>query len=387
MPTWLKHAIPLVVFLLAACLFHCQVAEPYVYRSDIRLHIKYALAGEGYSLMALALRWLVGLFGNSPAWPIAIFEAFLVAGAYYPMMGICRKIVQNEWVACAIAGGLFFWSSICIPFVSPFFYQNGIVTQPWHNSTYLGMRLFAAVVMYWLFDVLPRYAEHLTFGEWIKLALSLTLATLMKPNFLMAFSPALLLTLAVQTCMDKFAVRRVMGALKLGAVVFPALAVLYVQGRIVYDANASEGASGIAFLFFPSPFFAVGFWQVFLKLFRGLALAMLVLAVHFWKNASALTAGEKFLYVQEVMGLFFAWFFVETGPRAMHGNFGWGSLVTAYLLYGVVLARLGKDILDWRRGKTGRMVYCMVGIMLALGHLMSGILYFARLMRAWPYMF
>lgn len=385
-PSWLEHAVFGIVFLLAVWLFQHQIADPAAYLSDTPTHIEFAVAGRGYSLMAVFLCDLVLAFGGWSSWAVAVFEALLAVGVYYPMAGLCRKILKSGRAAAAVSGILLFWSSIYIPAMDERFYAGSFVTQPWHNITYFGMRLFATWTTCRLFDILPRFGVRFSAMDWVRLALPLALATAIKPNFFLAFSVSLLLFLACHVCAGRFARRFWEDALKLGTVVFPSAAILFLQSCILY-AGGTGGASaqsGIAFLFPSSPWFAAGAWPFLLVLSRSLALALLVLAFHCRKGAG-LSAGEKFLYLQETAGLFFFLFFVETGPREFHGNFGWTAYVTAYLLYGAVLARFAEDWTEWRLGGKGRIAYLVAGTLLLAGHAASGMAYFARLLAGIPY--
>ena len=179
-----KYFIPAVLLILFTLLAYRQIKVPKGYPSDISQHIRIAKEGRGYSFLYKTLELLLMFAGKRyKAIIIALFEGFLSVLTIYPTAAWMRKRYQTDnWIAFLAAEGMLFLSSIYLPVLQPYFYKSGIVTQPWHNITYIGMRLFAALTLCFFSDILDMYQQELSFRDWLKIALPLAVATGIKPE-------------------------------------------------------------------------------------------------------------------------------------------------------------------------------------------------------------
>ena len=365
--------IPVLLMIIFTRLFYDQIKYPDFYKSDISAHIKIAAQGRGYSFLYGALGLIIHASGGRyQSIIIAAFEGLMTVLTVYPMAAwMVKRFHIQKWTAYLAAAGLLFCSSIYLPVLQPLFYKSGIVTQPWHNITYMGMRLFAIMTMCGFSDVLDRYQEKISVKDWLKIAIPLAVSTGIKPVFLLAFSWALLLFLIIDAIRGKFRGRVLIQCVKLGTTVFPSLILLYIQSRILYG----SGSSGIRFSLTASTFFANGFSWTLIKLLRALLLAVIVMLY----NRSDQRKATGFVYVLYLVALFQVIMFSETGPRENHGNFYWILYICGFILYGHVIANWIKNIKENNWQTTKDKWYGTVTSVLTLAHLISGIAYFVMI--------
>lgn len=72
-----------------------------------------------------------------------VFAAAFLVKTMLKQMGVEAK--ANDYIA--LSAGALFIASIYVLGIFPHFYNEALATQPWHNATYLLMRLFGALVM------------------------------------------------------------------------------------------------------------------------------------------------------------------------------------------------------------------------------------------------
>ncbi len=273
-----------------------------------------------------------------------------------------------------------FLSSIAVPFVHPYFYHFGIVTQPWHNITYIGMRAFALITIFAINDALIRYKDSFSMINWLLIVIPLTIATTIKASFTIAFSCALLVLLVYDAIQERFSKNIIISCIKMGTVVFPSIIVMYIQSTILYGDNSS----GILISIIQSRFFSTGLHIVVLRLLCNLTLPAIVFIYHFRKGD--IKKIEIFITVQFAIGLTEVILLQETGKRAGHGNFLWTMYIVGYLLFMWVFGRILSDIKklteEVQRGgviKGNNMLYILTCGILSTLHIISGIVYFASL--------
>ena len=370
--------ICILIFVVTLRLFYYQITDSEVFPSDTPEHIGFALRGVGYSYLMPAIGIIMNAFGIYGYVAVAVFEALAIITTIYVSkrtIMYCGKI--SEKPAFVISVSLMFLSSLYIPVLQPLFYKSGIVSQPWHNITYIFMRLFAVLTIAGTWYTLSKYQECLTMKEWGGIAIPLCLSTAVKPSFLIGYSWALLLFLIIDVIRERFAPHAFVQCIKLGTSVFPSLIIMYFQATDhLYKLG---GESGIEFSLMSSKFFSFGFTGTIIKLIRGLLLVSIVV----FYNRKRLIKEEYFIIAQYLMSLFVLIFFHETGNRASHGNFAWGIYSAGYLLMAFAWTRLANNYsaVSTRRKKlsTYEKCYFVICVILSVWHVASGVAYFTIL--------
>lgn len=218
-----------------------------------------------------------------------------------------------------------FIASTYIPFLYTEFYKSGLATQPWHNSTYLLMRLLGIIVMVVYIKIEAHYLTGISIKEAALFTLLLVLVNYAKPNFIIAFAPMMLIFL--MNDFIRLRGKKTIQMIKFGVCVLLSLWVLVFQYQILYpdggDSAIAFNQTGIQELF-ASPL-------VVAKIIAGLGFPIIVLILAVWKRYCPL------ILIQSWVLFLISWmeviFLTETGSRATHGNFYWGLRMMAFILY------------------------------------------------------
>lgn len=231
--------IALALFELSYALFSREAAQCAGalgnYASDLPQHISFGLHGQGYSLLYIIIGVLAGAFG---AGAVCAFESLLVVLTWYFAARLIEKISGfYSTVSLYVSLGLIFLTTINLPGIYSFYYVNSIITQPWHNITYIGMRLFAVLTIFFFIDLYRSCPGQILLKDYAPVSLFLFLSACMKPNFLVSFSLALLIVLIADFTKDRRRVHNIRKYVIIGSTVFPSLAVLYLQSRLLYPAG------------------------------------------------------------------------------------------------------------------------------------------------------
>lgn len=368
-------ALSCVVFWATRRLFLNQILCQF--ESDLPAHISAAMAGDYYSINSILLRLFNHIGGYSA---IASYLSAVVVLTMWATAWMVKTLLRiNDPDSkrtltrlFAVTAPLVFLSSIYLPGRYGVFYyvaENHVTdfTQPWHNSTYLLMRLFSLVAMTLYFRIQSRYLKKYAWVEWSLFLLSLVAVNAAKPNFFLAFAPAALCFFAY----DLIRSRKLKPIIWFGISFLLSLPVLLFQRSVLYSSGEEE-QSGI---------------ELSTRLFKHvlqnrILLPHLVAGASFVVLVTALCVihreGKRSLWLGWTAYLFSfltRWFLFETGPRATHGNFAWGAKGMAFLLTAICLERLIDMKLKKKISMNAYLAACAL-LALMIG---SGAVYFVKL--------
>jgi len=385
-----KFCLIVVFYSLFTLLFYRQAVEYNgKYFSDLPAHINIGIQGGDYSV----LYFIMGIICRLPrySFAIALFESSIVILTFLTAEKYLRVHfdIGSRWTVWVAAGSLFF-CSIYTPRYYQYYYSWSLITQPWHNITYFGMRLFSVPVFFHTLRVLEEYRQHFTWKDWMTLAIPLLLSAAIKPNFLAGYSFALLCVLVIDFVRDCFAKElrpsSFLRYIGLGSIVFPAVIVLLYQMLILYgEQNGAAPDSVITLVFLKSQFFELGMLKTIIGIVRDMAFPVLV-AVYGYKHFSK---KDMFVWLLFLITLVQRIIIEETGPRASHGNFTWGIYNAGYLLYLYmvpVFIQLVRKI-PWKRKGLLDKLCTLAGSGLLCAHLFCGLQYFILILCGKNYFF
>ena len=309
-------------------LFYMQAIEYNgMYYSDLPDHIKISTEEISYSFLYLIIRIIFLLFSKYAYVILAVFEGLAVAGTWY----YAKRYIQNncnlsDSRASIVSVILLSFTSIHLPSISNSYYMGLLVTQPWHNITYIFMRCFAVMTIYYFRDIYVQFFrnEEIKLKDIAFVSGLLLLTTCIKPNFYMFFAIVICVNVGVLLVKKRVRFRN---CLYMFLALIPAGLAILIQGLILYI-NPSDEKSGIA-IGLSYFFFFGGAKGLLLKVFGG----FLLLLVIFVLKRDALQPMDFFYVEMLLCALLEAMLFSETGPREMHGNFMWGVYVAAYMIY------------------------------------------------------
>jgi len=359
-----------VIALLSSFLFYRQITGYNgLYISDLPTHIKQAVTTENYSVCFLLIKLVYTMSGGS-SYALALLE-----GVIFGLTWICTTLTIKKisglpgWICRTVSFTLLFLTNIYIPGLFPRFYMGSLISQPWHNITYASMRPFAVLTMLFFSDLLQIYRteKRISWKYWGLTCFALFMSTIMKPNFLMAFAPALLIILII----DFFGKRNTFkNEFLLGCVVLPACAVLPVQGLLLFN----EEESGI--IFGPSIFFFTEGTLIFIMKFVSAVTLPLIVYIF---NCRKLLKGADIAALAYLWSVLEGMFLMETGMRQTHGNFLWGYEILGYILFMYTVPMFIANIREYINGEirknAGNTAYLIAGSVLCILHLISGIAY------------
>ena len=374
-----KVFITAVVFLASVFLFYCQgTAVDGSYMSDLQDHIAFALAGDSYSLLYFVMGFVLRITSGS-VMAIAILEALLVVGTGWVTYLLFSKRVSEEKkpFVFVVSFSLLIFTSIYVPVLYPHYYLQTFVTQPWHNITYIGMRFFAVLTMYAFFEVYESYLENVSIKQWIGVALPLLCATAIKPNFLLAFSFALLAVLILDFVRNFFNKKKFLNMIKMGTTVFPACAALLVQAVILYGPTDTGAAESGLIITWGATLLQDGVLTLVMRVVCGLSFPIMIYIL----GRKRFDAQDRFVYLMYLITFIQVHMLGESGARATHGNFTWGIYNSAYILMIYVMAFF---IQNYNIKEKNHKWICIMGWGLLGLHLVSGLIYFMLLLAGGP---
>lgn len=268
--------------------------------------------------------------------------------------GDCKKRQVLSWTAtsiCMIVAPILLFTldqRLIIGYINP---------NLWHNPTYTLVKPFALWIFFFVIDY---WDKPITFRRWISLAVMTGLSILAKPNFILAFLPALFVTLVIQTHSLKKLSWGMLSAMTIPAVIL-----------LLYQYSMSSAASGNQFFLIPfkAALYSAGSW-INMIVFYLLSILFPFLVGIFSFN-KVMDKFEFQLVWMNFVVAFLTWILFVELPYMSSLNFGWGLNLALFLLFTYSIGWLLRNPWwvkkrDWKTALTG----------VALGmHFLSGVVY------------
>lgn len=373
----------LILFGATLYLFYNQsLSSNTVFASDLPIHLRTGRKGGGYSLMTKIFWVLLTLWDNTLGCAIAlsvITVATVFATAWLLQYLFAKVEIKTNYAVLLLVSMIFlFVGNMYIPELFEKFYRGSANTQPWHNSSYLLMRLFSVLTIGYYFKIEENYLSEIKLKDWLLFTLFLTLANWSKPSFLIAFSPIMLVYLIVD-----FISRRTKGTvqmIKFGTAVLCSLPVCFWQAGKLWPSEDGGGDSdgGVTITmeklvdFFQD---SDSVWYVIAGF--SFPLLVTVLCLIFKQRNKILTAS----WLMYILSWLQQKMLVEYGERAAHGNFGWGRKFFAYFLYMVAFV----ECIRLYKEKKIPLVVCIIVLLVGLANIACGVYYFGQLLQGSTY--
>ena len=372
-----------LLFVICTVLFR-RMAISYLgplgtYYSDINVRLDWGM-GECYSIFLIPEFYFVELFGmDIGSWLIGIYLSIFVIGTVLLIYALLRKICPNAEMRL-----LAIFSFVCL-LVNPIFIPtiserlfSPYAGSVWHNESYLGMRFAAIMVLLLFFSTCNLYLEKFSWKVFIVESVLFLLVNWVKPNFIIAFGPAMLIMMIVDICKakGKHFVRWMLYGIPvlIGGLILPVQYLLLFpsSGGGNDGSGGGNDGSGIAFVF--GDFF---FSQKLplLNLILAYSFPVLMFIIHRKEFIKS-----KF-HIVCCLGWFFSFaeffFLSETGFRRLHENFYWGVRFFTFLIYCLSIGYFISDIQKSRKQKKNKAIdLFFVENMFVLIHLLAGVVYF-----------
>jgi hypothetical protein len=287
-----------------------------------------------------------------------------------------------------IYGGLFIsFLALAINYVSMLFltgnklgfwrYRFSGVYSPnlWHNSTYITAKPFTILAFLSFVILFERIIEKRDrLFDYIFFSVSLSVSTLAKPSYTIAFgASAALLTLVILIIHGK---ATILQDVYLFISTVPTLAILVYQYLDVYlhSSRDEDGGLGIAF--------ALIWGEKCNNIPMAILMACFFPLISLLFNAKRLKSNIGYLmsWIQFIFAALMFLLFYEKGFKIHDGNFQWGYCHSLFFLFFMSLILLVEDSFSSAEKTSKGKVAIAIQWIAFLMHLIAGIAYYASLM-------
>lgn len=382
----LRALVLVLVFIVSCALFYQLALRP---SSDLSIHATWAAEGDflaprtfvrhGAHPLWHALVAFVMLFGVPLEWAASVVTALIKAAEIWLMQRLFSQhlsISQNRATVLGLVCG--FVSCLWLPFYNPTVYLGVGTANTWHSPTQLIAMLFMLVCVPYTahcYDTFEKFEKEkgpealLPWHKPIVLGALLLLSLLAKPTFMQAFLPAACLYFLYQWIRhpknSRFFWQIIVCVLP--SVLFMIVQYMYYFGIIVpSQGNMVLELSAAKFL-------------------RVISSTVLIQAFPIYVLITQRKDGERgsFFWLTllfDIVGIVEFLILGEDGRRAADGNFGWGMMGAALLLWVTMLPRFLITVKE-EREKAGKLRPAhIVGFVLLGWHLVSGLYYMGYLL-------
>ncbi len=367
---------------------------------DFVKHIK-----SGFSLISHMKNGIVGLSEykkvdpysaiiSYPVWHILVYAIYRIGNFVFPFISqgklqlISAAIVNATAIALTlvvllrvfqkendskkttilktiICASLLFVGPIDASFFIGKYYLGAYTGNPWHNPTYLVVRVVAIVVFYMYVKIFK--VKEPTVRQYVQVSILLLFSAFCKPNFYQVFLPGLvvfcILLFLIKRNKDTFA-----KCLKIALTCVPTIALLFIQ---FFLSISGEGGRGIGFKF-------LFVWKHYtqnwlLSLLVSIAFPLVVYIILFIKKRVDYSCMLcLFVFISALVQYMF--FYIKTNP--FYADFSWGFELSIFLLFVVAMKKLLEIIqLDGFKVKFSE----KIGLFIYGLHLLFGIFYFTSI--------
>lgn len=315
------------------------------------------------------------LFGCRVEIAAGVVSGLLIVLTYIIAFAAIRRTVPGL-EAHEIAGldlVLHLVGAIYVPFFNKEPYLGQGSPNIWHNPTTIVVRPIALLIFLLVVSIVIQakkedFENNIPAGRAVLTAILLVLSCLAKPSFVQVFYPAIFTLMVIWLIMYKG--KSFGTALQLFIVCLPSFVVMIMQFVIsFYSGNGNSGGITIA------PFVVAGARtsSIPISMLLLLAFPLLMLIISLIKKS--VNWEDVLGWLMLLWGLVWRLLLAEKGERIYHGNFSWGYMLAAYLVwYTAVRNYLKFYFSEQMTGNKRGVGFVLATIVLAL-HFVSGIYY------------
>jgi len=324
----------LMLFICIELFYRQSIEYNHSYPADLKLHIYYAdiQKGTNYSLVSLVFNILHSINGST--FYIAIFLSSMVVGTIYLTYVYLKETIcsLNDSIAHVLAFSLNLIMPIFISMLNSNRYLGLISGSIWHNPTFTCMKFFGllALIIYCKMHKNTEKNIYLFVFSFI-----LCLVTIIKPNFILVLLPTVLIVLLVETIKKRSNFKKTVILL---VTFLPSCLILFFQYCVLYGDGQTDSSIGFNFGYIISHYSQ----RPVAAIIQSVAFPILVLLANI-KNLKK-DKMYAFSWVLWLIALIQYLCLVETGERALHGNWGWGVLFYTFFLFVTSVLKLIQNI-------------------------------------------
>ena len=368
----------LIVFVLCAVLsfpvYYTRITQPV--ESDFGSHVRHAeefLADGFFQPVPRShplLQYLMIGISNFAGKAFGLYGSLLIIQV--AVQGLIGTIVYL-WLGDAKRKGWEYWRvgiSVSLTFLAPvmllapidgLYYYGYIGLANYHNPTIHLLKPFALLS----FILALKSFEKAKNPWWVMAASALlvVLSSMIKPNFILAFVPALgILSLYRLICKQNIDLRLIIFGFAL-----PSIAVLLWQWTITYQAGDYGNSIALA------PFALESSYSSFLL--PKFLLSSLFVLQGLWIFRKVLIQDVLLFlgWMTLVIGVLQNYLLIESGSEMLSGNFRWSGQIAMFLMFVILARHAARYFVADKQGKTWQKLLAL-GTYLA--HLAGGVAYY-----------
>ena len=350
------------------------------YPSDLREHITFAMdavhqPSKAYSLLHKLLVCLAWLFSFTPVDATFLFSMLMVSMLVLSVIAAILVVyffLKEKYphanilhIQCISISLLTL--SMMIPTSLAGNVYLGIGTpNPWHNATYLFCKPFSLLTFIYFTKLLTNPQKNNAISDYLFLSVFGILSMWAKPSFMLIFLPAVAIVSSIALARRQMHWKRFIG---IGLVLLPSFIPLYFIHSNVY--LQADDAKII---------FTNG--EVWRHFYKNIPIALLLAAAFpmyvILLRLRHLSYPLLLAFLVWITGCCVFYFIAEDGYRFYHGNFSWSYLFGLMILFFVT-----SDEFFFQKNIRGN--YFNIGLLLFAAHVLSGLVYFTRLLLGYGY--
>ena len=367
--------ILVIISLTTIWLFYNQAIGKYY--SDLNSHIEAALDNNisNYSILGIIYKVLDIYCGKNLG--IAIFLTCMIILNIYVTKKLLEYYMKPNtqyriWIYAIL---LNFAIAIYIPFIHTYWNIGVQEANEWHNSTYICMKAAGILAILLFLKIENNYLQKIDIYEYILFCIALSLVNAIKPNFILAFAPTMLIYLIIDFFKNIKNKKAIINIIIFGCAVLISLLVLVYQWKVLYveDFEAGIRIDKMSLLK------RIHKYPI-ISMVQSAAFPLFILVTNFKRIIK--DRKYSFIYLFSLIALLEYLFLKETGLRAQHGNFEWGysfSLMIAFITSVSILEEIRERELEDKK------YYLAMGYTLLSLHILSGLAYFCFLIQGYLY--
>ncbi|MDG5800647.1 hypothetical protein QA597_09780 [Marinilabiliaceae bacterium ANBcel2] len=205
----------------------------------------------------------------------------------------------------------------------------------WHNSTTIAVFPFAIL----LYHLTIKQLNSFSWQKFYAIIFLVAINAYIKPSFLFVYVGALPLTVLI--------IKRTISSSSLLQIapILLALILIFTAKSELYDTTVKHGIIFKPFLVYQATHAELSNLTLAFYILASFILSLLFpIYVFIRKRVSFNDPEFVFTSVAMIGALFIYFSFAETGPRQLHGNFGWQRFICSYLLFLVATKKAFKEL-------------------------------------------
>lgn len=350
---------------------HIEWSDYYLHAADadeipLGSILSYVMSGHLYCMWHMLVKVTSRVLCMPMEYAAANITALTNVVVYFFVMKVMMSyhVVKSEVMSFL----LLLLGPVYIPWYNPELYLGQGTPNTWHNPTNLMVKSFAICCFFMVFGLLDAIdkQKEIKRSQYVTLTVVIFLSVLAKPAFAQGFIPGLGVYLAI-LCAKKRSWVYIKKYFYICLTFIPGVLWMMCQFVVYFYTGTSGEGVGIGWLeVSSSPNVCISLMLLF-----GFPLLYLLFSIkRVYKETDI-----QLSICYEVMAWLERALLYEKGGRKYHGNFGWGSLLSAFVLWMVVVMHFINDVKEMKMNDKYEVIKNSILLVVLLLHLLCGCYY------------